>query len=259
MRTKHLCFTVLLFAILCSTPAAAQDPVTLTNGEWPPMFSQEFKFGGVGSRICKEAFALSGVEVNYIYMPWKRGLEEARIGKWDGTVGWRKSPAREPDFLFSDPILQVNTVFFHRSGKMFDWNTVDDVGHLTIGVTLGYGYIELLKDAANRGGGKLEAARSDELNLQKLAAGRIDVFPCAEQVGYYLLRTKFIPGTADLVRHHTKPLMDSQLHLLISKKNPNAQDLIDRFNRGLRTLRESGKYDQYLNESLTGEYLPEER
>lgn len=249
---------IAIFLLFTFTPnAPAQDSLTLTNGEWPPYFSESFKYGGVGSLICTEAFALEGIDINYEYLPWKRGLEMTRNGKYIGTVGWRKDPERDEDFLYSDPIFTVNSVFFHRQGSHFDWKTLDDIGHMKIGVTLGYTYINLLRPAVSRKGGKLDMATSDILSLQKLAAGRIDLFPCAEAVGYYLLRTKFLPGVADQITHHPKPILEGQIHLLISKKAANGQELIDKFNQGLKKLRESGKYEQYITQSLMGEYLPE--
>ncbi|MGL1863224.1 MAG: transporter substrate-binding domain-containing protein [Pseudodesulfovibrio sp.] len=250
---------ILIFTLCLSwgVSAHAQEVVTLTNGEWPPLFSEEFKYGGIGSKICEEAFNAAGISVKYVYMPWKRGFEEARAGQWDGTVGWRKTPEREKDFLFSDPILDVDTVFFHRKGRDFSWESLDDIGSMTIGVTLGYGYIDMLEKAAERNGGRVEVAPTDELNLQKLVAGRIDIFPCAEFVGYYILRAKMMAGSADLVHHAEKPLWDNPLHLLISKDHTNGAQLIERFNQGLKIVRESGKYEQYEFESLRGDYLPD--
>jgi len=245
-----------LSGITSTSLSLAQEGIVLSNGEWPPYFSAAFKYGGVGSRIGSEAFALEGIKVTYDYLPWKRGLEFARTGQIEGAIGWRKTPERAKYFYFSTPLLSANVVLFHKEGSLFTWKTLEDIGHMKIGATLGYSYIKKLTKAVERNGGKLEIAPTDEINLQKLAAGRIDIFPCGKAVGYYILRTKFTPGTADMVRHHPRPLIDSPLYLLISKKTKNAQELISRFNEGLKQLRESGKYEQYELESLKGDYLP---
>lgn len=255
---SHLLFGLLLCmsGILLPPSSQARENIVLSNGEWPPYFAEEFKYGGLGSRIGFEAFALAGIDVKYEYLPWKRGYESARMGNFHGTIGWRKTPEREKDFYFSDPILMANVVLFHKGGSRFDWNNIDDIAHLDVGATLGYSYVDQLAEAVKRQGGTLDIAPTDEMNLQKLVAGRIDIFPCGKAVGYYLLRTKFTPGTADMVTHHPKPLIDSPLYLLISKSTPNGQELITRFNKGLKELRESGRYEQFELESLKGEYLP---
>lgn len=256
---KGLSFFCALFlwCVTLSIAAYAEETITLTNGEWPPYFSEEFVYGGVGSRICKKAFALEGIDVEYEFLPWKRGLKSAELGQYAGSLGWRKTPEREKVFHFSTPLISVDSVFFHRKGSSFDWETLDDVGSMTVGATLGYTYIEMLRPYIEKYGGKLDIAPNDEMNLHKLAAGRIDLFPCAKAVGYYILRTKALPGTGDLIRHHPKPILEGEIYLVISKKQPRGKDLIKRFNRGLKKLKESGLYDRYLLESIRGDYLPE--
>jgi len=207
-------FSVLTAVFVCAWCVGlgyAQETIVLTNGEWPPYFSEEFKYGGVGSLVCQEAFALGGVDAQYEYMPWKRGFELARDGQYAGTVGWRKTAEREKDFYFSDPILIVKSVFFYRKGTLFDWEILDDVGSMSVGATHGYEYIKLMKPVIERKGGTLEVASSDVANLRKLAIGRIDVFPCSEAVGYYLLKTKLPPGRSAVVTHHPRPVLAGEL------------------------------------------------
>jgi len=255
MTIRTLAYTI-LFILIIAPPAQGQESITLTNGYWPPFFSSSFKYGGIGSRICSEAFAEAGIEVNYVYMPWKRSLLTAKKGDFEGSVGWRKTPETERAFYFSDPILMGKTVFFHKRGKQFNWETLDDIGHLRVGGTLGYVYKDLLLPIAEKNGGKYDEALTDKSNLQKLAAGRIDIFPCEEAVGYYLLRSQMLPGTADLIKHHPKSLLERDLCLVISKKTPNGKELIKRFNKGLAKIKADGRYDQFMIESVSGDYMP---
>lgn len=251
-------FSLVMAIVFLTGPAVAQDMVSVTNGEWPPYFSESFKCGGVGTKICTEAFALEGGRVDYAFMPWKRALEMARMGRFDATLGWRKTEEQQKDFYYSDSVLETDIVLFHRLGSSFDWESSDDVGRMKIGATLGYLFVDVLEAAAEKNGGEVEFAPTDELNFAKLAAGRIDVFPCDLSVGYYLLRTKFLPGTADSIQHHPRIFASYPLHLLVSKKTPNARAIVERFNKGLARLRESGKYDQYMEESVRGLYMKPE-
>ena len=43
-------------------------------------------------------------------------------------------------------------------------------------------------------------------------------------------------------------------HLVISKNIGNADDLLSKFNKGLKELTKSGKVDRYLKESRNGQY-----
>ncbi len=189
-------------------------------------------------------------------MPWKRSLDSVLADSHKGSVGWRKTPEREKLFSYTDSLFNSEVVFFHRMGTRFDWQEIDDVGHLKVGVTLGYLAEKDLGPVTRRNGGKLDVAPTDVSNLLKLIDGRIDIFPCSKEVCYYLLRTQFLPGAADQIGHHPKPFYSSGLHVLFAKNDPEAPKLIEAFNRGLKRLRESGRYAQYLEESLRGEYAP---
>lgn len=245
--TVSIYASAILILLLCTSAACAGDAIRLTNGEWPPYFSQELKDGGMGTALCTAAFALAGIKTEYTYTPWKRGFELARQGDYDGTLGWRSTPERKKDFLISDPLIFEDVVFFHKKGCDFDWKTLDDIGNLTLGGTLGYAYIKMLAQTVRRNGGKLELAPTDTLNFMKLSEGRIDLFPCAKLVGQHLLQMTLPPKSGLAIRYHPRPIMTGGLHLLISKKTTNAKELVTRFNQGLKRLRESGQYDRIMN------------
>lgn len=237
-------------------PAHAEETITLTTGEYPPYTSESFRYGGVLTRICTEAFALEGVRVKYSYFPWIRSMDALKGKEFVGSLGWRRMPEREEHLLFSDPIMDEDEVFFYRKGILFDWETLDDVGALRIGVTLGYAHIDILEEAVEKKGGRLDKAPNETMSFQKLVRGRVDIVPASPSVGYYILQSEFLPGTAELITHHARPVISGGLHLIVSKDFPGGKKWIDRFNRGLSKLKESGEYDRFIDESLRGEYIP---
>lgn len=104
---------VLVLIILFKSLLFGNEIIRITNGEWMPFMSKEVRNYGFVSEIVSEAFLLEGVEVEYGFYPWVRSLELARIGQWDGTIGWAKTEEREKDFYFSDePIWTATAVFF---------------------------------------------------------------------------------------------------------------------------------------------------
>ena len=235
--------------LMTATPATAQTLV-LTNGEWPPLFSEHLPHGGVGSRMITEAFAQSDILVEYDYAPWKRALDLAAHDDHHGSVGWRKTKKRQRYFLFSKPLFTVDTVFFYNKSRPFDWARIEDVGHLKIGATLGYTYIDQLRSITRQHAGKLELAPSDEVNLRKLISGRIDVFPRSKSVGCFILNTQIGFPSAKTITYHPQPLRSGPIYLLISKNVPNAQTLIEQFNTGLLKLKESGRYDHIMHDCM---------
>ncbi len=218
--------------ILSAASVNAEQTVILSNGEYPPFFSQSLQNKGVGSHIIREAFALEGISVKYEYMPWKRALTMAREGHYDGAVGFRTSPEREEIFFVSDPVLHIETVVFHRMGDRFDWKKLEDLASLKIGATNGYLIVDVLKPLVKQHGGKLDVAPTDIINMKKLIAGRIDIFPCEKNVGLHLLKTQFPPDQMQQISVHPKPLLDNKLHVLFSRNKADGSQLRESFNRG---------------------------
>ena len=73
-------------------------------------------------------------------------------------------------------------------------------------------------------------------------------------VTYAQIRDIFSEEQAALFTHHQKPINDQPMYLMLSKKVPGNEEMRDRFNEGLRQLKESGRYDQIIADALAGEY-----
>ncbi|MFO7817628.1 MAG: hypothetical protein R6V39_08120, partial [Desulfovibrionales bacterium] len=84
--------------------------------------------------------------------------------------------------------------------------------------------------------------------------GRIDIFPSAEIMGYKTLRDNFSAEVVDSITSSSKPLHTSTGHLLFPKSRDDAQKLLADFNKGLKQLKDSGRYDELLDDVLAGKY-----
>lgn len=236
-----------LLVLLISGQTFALERIILTNGEWPPLTSQTLPGGGIFTKLCTTAFELEGVSVEYEYMPWARAMDAAHHGEFAGTVAWRKSPKWEREFLYSDPVQTIDTVFFHHESRTLEWEELQDIGHMTIGATRGFLYVDLLGPIVEKHGGRLDIANDNLTSMKKLASSRIDLFPCAKSVGAYLLNVRMSPEDSAQIRMHDKPFMRGELYLLISRKRRNGPAIIDTFNRGLRKMHETGLYGRIID------------
>lgn len=248
-------FIVMLAMCFCmSTQTFAGDKVRITNGEWPPYMSENLKHYGLASHIVTQAFAAEGVTVEYGFFPWKRSFVLAKDGKWDGSAVWSKTADREPHFVFSEPVIQDMTVFFHRKDVSFDWKSWDDLKGLKIGGTMEYNYGPEFKAAEKAGTFKVEYVANDETNFKKLLGGRIQIFVCNIEVGYSILNKMYDKATVNLVTNHPKAVKKDTLGLILSKKYPKHAEMMAKFNSGLAKLRAEGNLDQWLEESRRGDY-----
>lgn len=243
----------LIMVLLASAmPSARADDLTLTNGEWRPYLSEQLPHYGVLSRIVSEAFALEGVTVHYVFRPWPRALAEARNGPAHGSVVWSKgSPgsARNRDFYFSDEVYEDKSVFFHRKDFPFHWTSLPDLVNYRIGGVAGYEYsFEKLP------GIRIDRAPNDELSMRKLLAGRFDVFPSTLDVGMYILRTHFSAEDAARITYNPGSYRATHYHLILPRARARSSYYLALFNKGLKRLKASGRYDEYLADLNAGKY-----
>ena len=109
---------------------------------------------------------------------------------------------------------------------------------------LGYNYGEEIQNAEVSGLIKMERVSSQVLNFRKLLAGRVAAVPELMEVGYDLLKKAFTPGEVAQITTHPKPYRTADYYLIVSKKDPKNEAIIQAFNRGLDKLKKSGAYDR---------------
>lgn len=234
-------------ALLYCTLALA-EPLRLTNGEWPPYLGEQLPYNGVASRIVSEAFALQGIQVQWEFHPWARSLQLAERGQRAGSAVWLPSKEREEKFFISEPVLESSYYLFHRKDYDFDWKRVADLQGRRLVGTRGYDYGEAFQQGEASGQLQVHRVTSDELAFRQLLAGRVDLFPMDKVVGFDMLHQHFSAAERAQLSFHPTPLRSDSLHLLLSKQVANNAALIERFNLGLKQLRDSGKITQYLLE-----------
>lgn len=243
---KQIIFSLLFIAFVSC--GYAEETIKITTEVWEPYVSKSMKYHGLACRIVTEAFALEGVKVKYGFFTWARGYLLAKEGDWNGTFPYYFKNERTKFFIYSDPIFDGAVVFFHLKSYSFNWKTYEDLKNIAIGTTLGYTYGKEFDEAKNSGIIKTQKIAKNETNFEKMLLGRIQIFPFSTEVGYYTLQKLFPPEQAQLFTHHSKPLHTSPLYLILSKKNDRNKHLLLLFNKGLKRLKESGKYDEYFAE-----------
>ena len=242
---KILLAVLLLFFI----PRAMALTVRVATGEFPPYLSASLKDNGYISRIIKESFRLEGIEVVFTYYPWKRSYEMVRKGEADATPFWVKTAERERLFFLSSPIETTHYGYFYLKKNKFSQRTPDQLKALKIGITNGYSYGLTFDTAKKNHQLIIDSAPTDEVNLKKLLAGRIDLFAADLMLGQYLIKTTLSTTEASQVEPYPRPFASENGYLLISRNTPFAREIAVRFNSGLKKLKQSGAYAKILSEA----------
>ena len=247
-------FWVCIILLISASIGICEESVQMGIAEWAPLISKDYKHNGVVTRIVTEAFALEGVSVINEWAPWKRAYHNVENEIFDLSPGLTKTPEREKQVNFSDPIFETFQVFFHLKSFPFQWQSIEDLKGIRIGACLGYYYGEEFMRAEKEGIIKVEYVPRDKQNIMKLLKNRIQIFPLNILTGYDLIQKNTTPDAFALITHHSKKLAPpSPAHVIFAKNARNVR-MMQLFNKGLKRLKETGKYDLYWKESRCGEY-----
>lgn len=241
-----------------STPTSITiSAIAISTGEWAPFSGEQVYQNGFVLHVIREAYAREGLQVQYDFFPWERAYQSAlrEDSPYTATAYWYRSPERESDCLYSEPLIEEEMVlFFRKADPLEHWETLTDLEDYRIGISLGVTYPEDFKELAESGELNVQEAPDDELNFRKLLAGRIDIFPTTSVAGLELLRNTFTPAEMAELDYNKKPIMVSTGHLLFCQTNPTAAEQLNIFNSGLQKLMADGTYAQLYADLLAGRY-----
>ncbi len=257
---KIVCFCFVFFALALPQVIAAEgikntERIRVATGEWVPYVSKAYKHHGAIGHVIEKIYASEGVQVEFAYFPWARGYQMAKDGVFDTTMPYYCSPEREKLFYCSDPIVNGEQVYFHRTDYPFDWKGINDLKGLNVGATLGYYYGEEFEKAERERFFHVQRIASDETNFMVLMKGRVNVFPQDKEVGYAMVRRLFSKEEIKLITHHSKPIHTKSLHLIFARNNEKSQRHLEIFNRGLKRMKDSGELQSYMKAISDGVYV----
>ena len=219
----------------------------LANGEWPPYTGENLPAQGCDSQVVSEVFAEAGVQVQYTFVPWARGMLLSKDGALDGAIEWADTPEhRASHFVSSQPLSEQRWVFFHRRDTSIPWQQLADLHNQRIGLTIGYAYSDMFKPLQAKYPEMFSEAPSDLLNLKKLLHRRLDLVPLERGVGRYLLRTAFTPKEQEQIVAQEQAISLFSPHLLLSRSVAGNEQRMQLFDQGLARLKASGRYQTMM-------------
>ena len=220
--------------------AVCEEKLTLTYFDFPPYEYQEDKAPhGIFITIVKDIFNKANISLELEFLPFKRGYNMVKKGKIDGIFNFYKVKERLEYFDYSEPIIKNPLHFFSRKDSAVDFNTLDDLKNLKIGLLRGYTYGEEFDNSTIF---KKDITDSHIANFKKLAFGRIDLYPCDKLVGIYLAKKNNLMSELEILPTPLK-VMDGYIGFTKGRH----QKIIDTINTIVIKMHQNGDIEKIIN------------
>lgn len=246
-------------AVIGWEPAKAADLVKIAADDSYPPYSyvQNGAAAGIYPKILQAVFSgLPQYRLQIFPMPWKRGLQQTQEGEFLGILAPYRRQSR-PWMAYSAPLYQEKLALFCRNevaakavGKSFP----DDYTGLRFannsGFKVGGDAFDLL---VGQGRIVLEEVASTELNLRKLAAGKVDCYINDRDVVAWewsrlmAVDTNLKNSFAEIGELSRE---EAYLGLTNAQTFPFQADFVRRFNERLAEIKASGELDRIVAETF---------
>ena len=241
LKLLGITLSSLIFINVCSSYSQAQttNVVHIATGKWPPYAGENLPDQGCVNKLITDIFAIEGYQVNFTYMPWRRGYIETQKGNFDATSYWYDSAERRYDFLFPDDPMTIERSFFYfPKSKPFEREDFSAMKDRVIVVNNGFTYSEEFDQALIDYNVPQITATYIEQNYQLLLAGRADLTVIAERPGDELL--KLLPKQdRESITRSDKPAIMYRGYLLFNRNNKH---LVRAYNRGFLKVKADKEY-----------------
>lgn len=220
-------FGVLLALLM--PPMGNADTLKLTSLLWPPYAGQQLENQGVSIMVAKAALNAMGHDLQVDFYPWSRAVKLAGMPNTD-YLGYFPAYHYQNDvFIFSSGIGSSPLGLVEQKLHPISWTQTADLTQYVLGVVQGYVNTDEIDSLIASGYLRVEAVSSDEHNIRKVAAGRIDAAVIDVHVLRYLLQQKALAPLSPKLQMNKKLLESKQLHVafLNNAEGKKWRDILD--------------------------------
>ncbi|CAO3417406.1 substrate-binding periplasmic protein [Azospirillum doebereinerae] len=215
----------------------------VTGTDFAPFTGDDLPNGGLITELVQRAFAAVGQTHELRFIPWRRGYDGVVSGRFLATFPYVRSPERERDALFSDPVITMRQLVYLSAKPRMTFDGPADFRGRVVCAPGGYALPPELDALVRQGALTRETPSSLSACVRMVTMGRADAFVINEYAGNAAVAQA---GAQDGVRAAGKPYAVVSEHLIVGRATPGGAGVIDAFNAGLKILKESGAYDEAL-------------
>jgi len=191
----------------------------------------------------------AGMDISYVELPWQRHLLYIKVGKIDVAFGASYSEEREKTGYFTVPYRTEQVKLFVLKGRakniklisLADLRNTDFLIGVENGYYYGEEYEKLTHDETFKA--QINVVTDIEQNVKMLLKGHLDGF-FADPITMKSFEEKYqLEGKFEV---HPLPIYKSNIHIMLSKKSFNKQQL-ENINKAILDVKANGKLDKIIN------------
>ncbi|WP_460097715.1 substrate-binding periplasmic protein [Pseudomonas sp. S3_C01] len=231
----------LIGLLLLSYEACAQKLRLVADG-WPPFTDSTLINGGLATDIVSTALARAGYASDFEQVPWARAMLGIGEGRYDVLVNAWYSEERTHIGQFSAEYLLNRVRFIKRKDEAIQFDSLQQLRAYPIAVVRGYAYS---KDFDEDPQMQKVPVHNFAMAVRMLAADRVKLTLEDEYVArYYLARES--AKVRNAVEFLPKALSENSLHILVSLKNPEHEQIVAGFDREIAAMKADGSYARLM-------------
>lgn len=225
-------------------PCFAQaDTIRICNTDWAPYASlQDGEVRGISVDIYTEALRRAGDHVIFTQMPWKRCLLKVKENEFHAAA----DSTNRPGYLFGPTVTSIfaQNAWVQQDNPLQSYAGLKTLENQRVGLVSGYVYPDYITKNDRI---MVDYANLDEINLKKLALGRMDMAISD------LVNSQVIADRLGLQIRPLTPVVS--VNLLYPVFGPAFEEEQKRMDRALLTMQQDGTMDRiyldHLNISFT--------
>ncbi|SDF89665.1 polar amino acid transport system substrate-binding protein [Limimonas halophila] len=232
-------------ATVMAAQAVAAEPVRLVTGNgYAPLSDEDWLNGGLVTDVVRQVYAQLDRRVTIDFLPWVRGAQATRAGRYRATFPYIHNAERERRYFFSKPVIRTEKRPMTLAGSGLRAETVGELAGLTYCMPHGYPPQAAIARLTERGRLRRLDPPSMRACVKTLAEGYADFIPVSTLQGRAVADAVLPEGRK--VRFLEIVLQCNGQHVIFPRGQPGAEKARDRFDRGLAALKRSGRHQEIV-------------
>lgn len=215
--------------------------LNLASDSWPP-FTDKAGNTAVAMELVEEALGREKISVTYEVADFKVVLEGLQEGSFDGSAALWYSDERSTYLSYSQPYLENQLVLVGLKGSDVSQQSLSELKDKRVAIVATYDYGEALDTVS---GVEWVTSSSDQESLELLFKAETDYMLADALLAEHLIQDQEAEVAEFLeIGEHT--LLRRSLYFAVQRSNPQAEEILDKFNKRIREMMADGSYNEIL-------------